>query len=68
LHLWAKRPSNNRFMFDGLQEGDKQIYNVSTGNSNGTLSLAGKYYNVFYDLLTIVYCASQCRVVTYVQE
>jgi hypothetical protein len=41
-------------MIDLLQEGDKQIHNVSTGNNNGTLSLAGKYYNIFYDLLTIV--------------
>ena len=34
-------------MFDRLQEGDKQIYNVSTGDSNGNLSLARKYYNTF---------------------
>ena len=55
-------------MFDRLQEGDKQIYNVSTGDSNGTLSLARKYYNIFYDLLTIVYCNLQCRVEIYVQK
>jgi hypothetical protein len=32
------------------------------------LPLTVGYYNIFYDLLIIVYCASQCRVVTYVQE
>jgi hypothetical protein len=41
---------------------------AAKGDSNGTLSLAGKYYNIFYDLLPIVYCALQFRVVTYVQE